>query len=61
MHTAKVILQAIGRICRTKYKRKNIFISCDYLMENDLSKVKDEILSRSINFELKKLYYLVKM
>lgn len=55
MHTAKIILQAIGRICRTKYKRKNIFISYDCLMENDLSKVKDEILSRPINFELKKL------
>lgn len=55
MHTAKVILQAIGRICRTKYKRKNIFISYDCLMKDDLSKVKDEILSRPINFELKKL------
>lgn len=55
MHTAKVILQAIGRICRTKNKRKNIFISYDCLMEQDLSKVKQDILVRPINIELRKL------
>ena len=54
-HTAKVVLQAIGRICRTKNKRKNIFISYDCLMEQDLSKVKKEILARPINIELRKL------
>lgn len=55
MHTAKVILQAIGRICRTKNKRKNIFISFDCSMEQDLSQVKNEILSKPINFELQEL------
>lgn len=55
MHTAKVILQAIGRICRTKNKRKNIFISFDCSMEQDLSQVKNEILSNPINFELQEL------
>lgn len=54
-HVAKVVLQAIGRICRTKNKRNNIFISFDGLMEQDLSKVKQTLLSRPINLELRKL------
>lgn len=55
MHTAKVILQAVGRICRTNNKSKNIFICFDQQIEKDLSQVKDELLKRPINYELKKL------
>lgn len=55
MHTAKVILQAVGRICRTNNKSKNIFICFDQQMEKDLSQVKEELLKRPINYELKKL------
>lgn len=55
MHTAKVILQAVGRICRTNNKSKNIFICFDQQIEKDLSQVKDELLKRPINYELKKI------
>lgn len=55
MHTAKVILQAVGRICRTNNKNKNIFICFDQQIEKDLSQVKDELLKRPINYEFKKL------
>ncbi len=55
MHTAKVILQAVGRICRTNNKSKNIFICFDQQIEKDLSQVKDELLKRPINYELKQL------
>lgn len=55
MHTAKIILQAIGRICRTSTKNTNIFISFDQQMETELSYCKEELLSRPINNELKEL------
>lgn len=55
MHTAKVILQAIGRICRTKNKNSNIVISFDINLEKDLASVKNELLSRPLNHEFKKL------
>lgn len=55
MHTAKIILQAIGRICRTNTKNTNIFISFDQQMENELAYCKDELLKRPLNNELRKL------
>lgn len=55
MHTAKVVLQAVGRICRTNNKNKNIYICFDQQIEKDLSQVKNELIKRPINYELKKL------
>jgi len=55
MHTSKIILQAIGRICRTNKKNKNIFISFDCQMENDLSACKEELLARPLNHEFRAL------
>lgn len=55
MHIAKVIMQAVGRICRTKNKSRNIFISFDCTMENELSKVKNELLNKKINYEFRQL------
>lgn len=55
MHTAKIILQAIGRICRTNNKNKNIFISFDCQMEYDLAYCKNELLKRPMNYEFKEL------
>ncbi len=55
MHTAKIILQAIGRICRTNVKNKNIFIYFDCQMENDLAFCKKEFLQKPINYEFKQL------
>ena len=55
MHTSKIILQAIGRICRTNKKNKNIFISFDSQMEYDLAYSKNELLKRPLNYEFKEL------
>lgn len=55
MHTSKIILQAIGRICRTNKKDKNIFISFDCQMEYDLAYCKYELLKRPLNYEFKEL------
>lgn len=55
MHTSKIILQAIGRICRTNKKNKNIFISFDCQMEFDLAYCKNELLKRPLNYEFKEL------
>lgn len=55
MHTSKIILQAIGRICRTNNKNKNIFISFDCQMEYDLAYCKNELLKRPMNYEFKEL------
>ncbi|MCH5171569.1 MAG: hypothetical protein J1F31_01880 [Erysipelotrichales bacterium] len=55
MHTAKIILQAIGRICRTNKKNKNIYISFDQQMETELAICKEDLLNIQINYELRKL------
>jgi len=55
MHVAKVVLQAVGRICRTQNKNRNIYIGFDCTMEMDLSKVKQVLLSRPLNHEMKAL------
>lgn len=55
MHTAKIIMQAIGRICRTNIKNKNIYIFYDCQMENDLANCKSELLNRRLNYEFKYL------
>lgn len=55
MHTSKIIMQAIGRICRTNIKSKNIFIYYDCQMENDLANCKNDLLKRQINYEFRAL------
>lgn len=55
MHTAKTILQAIGRICRTNTKTSSIYISFDQQMETELACCKDDLLKRPINNEFRAL------
>lgn len=55
MHTTKIILQAIGRICRTSNKDKNIYIWFDCQMENDLSYCKNYLKEKKLNIEFKSL------
>ncbi|MCL2521485.1 MAG: hypothetical protein FWE36_01335 [Erysipelotrichales bacterium] len=55
MHSAKIILQAIGRICRTKNKNRDIFITFDCNLEKELANVKEELLQKPLNQEFRKL------
>jgi hypothetical protein len=57
--SAKIIQQAIGRICRTKNKSKNIYIFYDKELEMDLSSLsyiyKDKLLNKEYEELLDKL------
>lgn len=55
MHTAKIIMQAIGRICRTNIKNKNVYIFYDCQMEFDLASCKYDFSERQLNYEFKAL------
>ncbi len=50
LHTAQIIIQAIGRICRCRNKNKTISIFYDEEVLNRLHIVKDELLSEKFIF-----------
>ncbi len=52
LHTAQIIIQAIGRICRCRNKNKNIHIYSETAIVDRLNRVKPEITSRLLNTEL---------
>lgn len=50
LHTAQLVIQAVGRICRCRNKNKTINIFYDHEVLNRLSIIKDELLSERFIF-----------
>lgn len=55
INTAKIVIQAVGRICRTKNKNKRILITVDYEIVERIQQVKEALDERLLNYEFKKL------
>ena len=55
LHYSRIILQAVGRICRSGLKNKEIFICYDEKIMRYLSNIADEYDSRLLNPEFKAL------
>lgn len=55
-HALSIVIQAIGRICRTRGKvnKTNIHVDCDIVMELDLLSIQDRRLNREFQEIIKK-------
>lgn len=52
---SKYAIQSIGRICRTKNKSKQIYIYMHQDIKESLSRKKEELLSRMLNYEFRSI------